>query len=81
MSIGNAPFWGNYYGVSVKPGLWTGLDCGLDWTVDWTGLDWTGLTKTAVYRQRTPPRLQQLDPALPQVASYPFESSRHLVDF
>ena len=25
--------------VSVKPGLWTGLDSGLDWTMDWTGLD------------------------------------------
>jgi len=35
-------------GVSVKPGLWTGLD---------RGLDWTGLTKTAVYRQQTPPKL------------------------
>ena len=33
-------------GVSVKPGLWTGLDY---------GLDWTGLAKTAVYRQLTPP--------------------------
>jgi len=28
------------------------------WTLDWTEL-WTGLTKTAIYRQRTPPRLQQ----------------------
>ena len=26
-------------GVSVKPGLWTGLDYGLDWTGLWTGLD------------------------------------------
>jgi len=44
--------------VPVKPGLWTGLDY---------GLDWNGLTKTVVYRQWTPPRLQQLSPALPQV--------------
>ena len=28
-------------GVSVKPGLWTGLDWTMDWTMDWTGLDWT----------------------------------------
>jgi len=37
--------------VSVKPGLWTGLDYGLDWTMDSTGLDygldWTD--QTAVY--------------------------------
>ena len=25
-------------GVSVKPGLWTGLDYGLDYGLDWTGL-------------------------------------------
>ena len=31
-----------FFRVSVKPGLWTGLDYGLDWTLDWTGL-WTGL--------------------------------------
>jgi len=26
--------------VSVKPGLWTGLDWTMDWTGLWTGLDW-----------------------------------------
>jgi len=60
--------------VSVKPGLWTGLDWTMDWTGLWTGLDygldwtmdWTGLTKTAVhYTIQT----VNLSPALPQVAS------------
>jgi len=38
----------NILRVSVKAGLWTGLDwtglwTGLDSGLDWTGLDWTGL--------------------------------------
>ena len=58
--------------VSVKPGLWTGLDYGQDWTVDWTGL-----TKTAVYRQQTSPRLQKLVPSSASSCFLAVESSRH----
>jgi len=53
--------------VSVKPGLWTGLDC---------GLDWIGLTKTAIYRQWTSPRLQQLIPSSASSCFLAVESSR-----
>jgi len=63
--------------VSVKPGPCTGLDYGLDWTVDWTGQ-----TKTAVYRQQTPPRLQKLVPSSASSCFLAVESSRHrLLDF
>jgi len=47
----------------------------------WT-LDWTGLTKTAVYRQWTPPRLQQLVPSSASSCFLAVESSRQrLLDF
>ena len=62
--------------VSVKPGLWTGLDYGLDYWLDWT-VDWTGLTKTAVYRQQMPPRLQKLVPNSASSCFLAVESSRH----
>ena len=56
---------------------WTGLWTGLDY-----GLDWTGLTKTAVYRQQTPPRLQRLVPSSASSCFLAVESSRHrLLDF
>jgi len=51
------------YRVSVKPGLWTGLDY---------GLDWTGLTKTDSEHHQG---YNSLSPALSQVASYPVEAS------
>jgi len=63
------------FGVSVKSGLWTGLDYGLDWTMDWTGLDWTD--QTAVYRQQTPPRLQKLVSSSASSCFLAVESSRH----
>jgi len=49
--------------VSVKPGLWTGLDYGLDWTVDWTGL-----TKQLYTDSERCQGYNSLSPALPQVA-------------
>ena len=52
--------------------FWCQLLPGLHKT--WT-LDWTGVTKTAVYRQRTTPRLQQFVPSSASSCCWVLEAS------
>jgi len=63
MNIRSCKVIATHTGVSVKPGLWTGLDYGLDWTVDWTGL-----TKQLYTDSERCQGYNSLSPALPQVA-------------